>query len=958
MTDVVISQVAQGPASGSIPSGVTISTNSFEPGDGSYGGPLAKRTHNKIPVYALPMPANMPPPTGPEGSNYKSYRPQDTPDVFPPIPLAGFGGIPQTNSIPPDPHMAVGPNHVITVVNTSFRISDKAGNTLKTISADGWFNSALPGPGAFDPKVQYDHFANRWVMVWLNQNGATQTSYFLVSVSDDSDPIGTWYNWAIPSNVNGSTQTGTWTDYQGFGFDNQALYLTGNTFGFVSGYFGVKVRIMAKAQFYANNAGPITWTDFWNLTDLNGNDVFGTRPAIVYTFPNVYYLVGKPNFTGGTYFAVYRISNPITSPTISCVHVPVTAWQNAPNGGQLGGGSISIEGGSSYIRHEPIYRDSSLWVAHSINNSGYSSVRYVRISTITNLATEDVALGAFGYWHFYPALCVDKDKNLAITFSRSGDTEYIGAYFAWRLNADPPGLQDAVTLQPGRANYVKDFGGGRNRWGDYMGIGLDPSDGNNFWMHTEYAESPANTWAVWTSSMRLVPYTGARYASSANNVNFGNVEAGATSDTAFISVYNIGSTPLNIASITRSQSTYSLVNLPTFPANIPTFDSLRFKVVFRPTTHGIVNDSITIASNDATNPTAKIAVRGKGIVIGRTQPGPIYATSAILGATPSQLFTVNPATGVATLVGPTGVSEIDGLAIHPTTRELYGIFSNSSGSTLYRVSRQYGDALLTRNIGVPNLRAITFSLTGDTLYGGTTNGRLYRINPATGDTTYIGTATNKIYSGFAISPTSNKLWASVRPPLVSRDSIFIVNRTTGTATAAGRTGLSIITPYIAFNNQGKLFALIGSGAQTNTLYSLDTLTAAGTLIGSTGVSGLLAIAMRTDSSGTVDVAEGTPSGVPSTFELRQNYPNPFNPATQIQYGLPAQSRVTITIYNIMGQEVARLFDGVQSAGYHEVLWNGTGTKGEAIASGMYLYKLEATGGNNSFTETRKMLLLK
>jgi hypothetical protein len=295
------------------------------------------------------------------------------------------------------------------------------------------------------------------------------------------------------------------------------------------------------------------------------------------------------------------------------------------------------------------------------------------------------------------------------------------------------------------------------------------------------------------------------------------------------------------------------------------------------------------------------------------------------------------------------LSEIDGLAIHPTTKELYGTLANASSTTLYRISSIYGDALSVRNLGIPNLRAIAFSLTGDTLYGGTTSGRLYRINPATGDTTYIGTASGKLYSGFSISPTSNQLWASVRPPLTGRDSIYIVNRGSGGATAVGRTGLNIITPYIAFNKGGSLFALIGTSTQTNTLYSLDTLTATGTLIGSTGVSGLLAIAMRTDSTGVVGVKERVHADIPSTFELGQNYPNPFNPTTTLGYALPRAGRVSLKVFNVLGQEVATLIDGMQDAGYKSIEFNA-----EGLASGVYLYELRS----GEFVATRKLLLLR
>ena len=89
--------------------------------------------------------------------------------------------------------------------------------------------------------------------------------------------------------------------------------------------------------------------------------------------------------------------------------------------------------------------------------------------------------------------------------------------------------------------------------------------------------------------------------------------------------------------------------------------------------------------------------------------------------------------------------------------------------------------------------------------------------------------------------------------------------------------------------------------------------------------------------------------IPVDYALAQNYPNPFNPVTTIRYALPKSSKVTLMIYNLMGQEVARLVDGKQSAGNHNVTWNASN-----ISSGIYFYRLRA----GDFVQTRKMVLLK
>jgi hypothetical protein len=83
--------------------------------------------------------------------------------------------------------------------------------------------------------------------------------------------------------------------------------------------------------------------------------------------------------------------------------------------------------------------------------------------------------------------------------------------------------------------------------------------------------------------------------------------------------------------------------------------------------------------------------------------------------------------------------------------------------------------------------------------------------------------------------------------------------------------------------------------------------------------------------------------------LLQNYPNPFNPSTTIKYDLPKDLRVTLKVFNVLGQEVATLVNEEQKAGYRSVEWNAAG-----VASGVYFYRLDA----GSFTSVKKLLLLK
>jgi hypothetical protein len=104
----------------------------------------------------------------------------------------------------------------------------------------------------------------------------------------------------------------------------------------------------------------------------------------------------------------------------------------------------------------------------------------------------------------------------------------------------------------------------------------------------------------------------------------------------------------------------------------------------------------------------------------------------------------------------------------------------------------------------------------------------------------------------------------------------------------------------------------------------------------------------------VGIAEITGAGIPQEFALRQNYPNPFNPNTTIKFQLPHTEDVKLAVYNILGQKVRILLNEKMNAGYYQVSWDGLSEHGRQMASGVYIYRLEA----GSFVEVKKMTLMK
>ncbi|CAN5525771.1 hypothetical protein BH10BAC5_BH10BAC5_27940 [soil metagenome] len=96
----------------------------------------------------------------------------------------------------------------------------------------------------------------------------------------------------------------------------------------------------------------------------------------------------------------------------------------------------------------------------------------------------------------------------------------------------------------------------------------------------------------------------------------------------------------------------------------------------------------------------------------------------------------------------------------------------------------------------------------------------------------------------------------------------------------------------------------------------------------------------------------TEIGIPSVFSLSQNYPNPFNPTTKINFELPSDSKVNITVYDLMGREIKELVNGNVSAGYRTVQFDASG-----ISSGTYFYRIVAEG-NSKFELTKKLTIVK
>jgi len=110
-----------------------------------------------------------------------------------------------------------------------------------------------------------------------------------------------------------------------------------------------------------------------------------------------------------------------------------------------------------------------------------------------------------------------------------------------------------------------------------------------------------------------------------------------------------------------------------------------------------------------------------------------------------------------------------------------------------------------------------------------------------------------------------------------------------------------------------------------------------------------------------DVREDFADKIPLQYSLSQNYPKPFNSNTAIKFQLPADSRVNLKVYNILGKEVCTLLNEKRRSGYHYIQWDGRDNQGNMVSSGIYLYQLSIQSRlekSPEFAATRKLVILK
>jgi len=396
----------------------------------------------------------------------------------------GFPGVNFTGWTPPDTICAAGPNHVIVIVNGAIAFFEKDGTKDfqdEIEDSYGFWGEVGATHFVFDPEVIYDPHSNRFMAV-AAERAPGSLSYFLLAISDDSDPNGDWYKYRLDV----TSLAGGDIDSDNIGVDGQAVYLSADFFAGGEKYL---VYILEKEPLLSGTIGItrsmlITGSQSYGIPVIHGD-----APAM--------YMIEHFESASNTLVRLHAITDPLGTPQRVTYDLTVPAYSPPEDPPQKGTTSRPETFDSRFW--SCVWWNGSLWATHHQGSSRVMA-RWYEIKTNdwpvsgtpTLYQSGDIDPGP-EVRTFFTAISPNGYGDAAMCFARSSPTEFISMSRCMRLSTDPLGTMREVVIVH---NSTTGYTGGR--WGDYSGVSCDPSDNRTFWMHGEYAPDSA-TWNTWIS---------------------------------------------------------------------------------------------------------------------------------------------------------------------------------------------------------------------------------------------------------------------------------------------------------------------------------------------------------------------------------------------------------------------------------------------------------------------------
>jgi len=455
----------------------------------------------------------------------------------------GFEGVPGTGWTPPDPELAVGPNHIVVMTNGNISALSKSGTLLWSdlIEGFGFWGSQGAGGFVFDPECTWDPHSQRFLaMACERTNGR---SYFLFAISKDSTPDTASDWWKYRFDV---------TAISGGDIDSPNMAVGPDSVMLTADFFSPDKYLiyMIDKNSVLSGGSAVTANEL-----IVGSNQQSMGIPVVYDNDPTHYILQSTEYASNNSVIIHAITNPFTAYNRTTTTLSVPSYSYPGHPAQKGTTS------RPYL-FEPRFwsmaqRNGSLWAVHHVNSSR-SRVRWYEINlngwpTVgTPSLTQDgeIDLGS-GIYTFFPSIHVDSASNVAITFARSAANEYISMGRATRAATDAPG-----TMRPSQVVKTSTNSHTSGRWGDYSGTQNDPGIPGTFWGHHEFNIGGTSSWRTWVAKfvMRPAPFVMAPLTLTAGGSNSISVSGASPNGRVYFAYSTTGTAIHEAAAISTTLS--------------------------------------------------------------------------------------------------------------------------------------------------------------------------------------------------------------------------------------------------------------------------------------------------------------------------------------------------------------------------------------------------------------------
>lgn len=420
--------------------------------------------------------------------------------------LHWFQGMTDSNWIPPDPVLAVGPKYIVEVINSGFEVYTKDGGLERAYTnLETFFAPIIGGLPAwsvngfvFDPRILYSPEHDRFVLLALAADDINLTSYIFIAVSASNNPLGGWYQYYYSDPAHAAN----WIDYSGLGADTWGLYFTGQSFPWAGGFTSSLIFSIGATVFTGGSgAGWYFWDLRWNEP---GNPlVFEIQPAIAHTVAGGQETFFVNTFTSsGNKACVWQLTGPRDAPTLVRNSATVQAYAEPGLASQPGAVADDIEMFYAGVQNAA-YSNRKVYFALNDAGTGNTGFYVSKVDVDTRAEDRNITY-YFGTDHYYypnVSLCGTDvaDPEVGVAMSWSSNTQYPSGLFKYYSNFTVDAGGPFWNIVSGSGTYNRYYNG-RNRWGDYMGIHRDWTC-NTLWNVTEFAPA-TNVWRTWISEIQ------------------------------------------------------------------------------------------------------------------------------------------------------------------------------------------------------------------------------------------------------------------------------------------------------------------------------------------------------------------------------------------------------------------------------------------------------------------------